>query len=161
MLRNVWTGAAAGAVGTAALNVATYADMALRGRPASDIPAQVAGKLADSAGLDLTGGMLSDEAKALAQQRRGGLGALMGYVTGIGMGVAYGVVRPVLGRGAAPLAGVVVGLAAMAASDVPAITTGATNPATWGVSGWLADLIPHLVYGMTTAIAFDAISQRR
>ena len=31
-------GAAAGAAGTTALNVVTYLDMAIRGRPASDTP---------------------------------------------------------------------------------------------------------------------------
>ena len=45
MLRETLTGTAAGAVGTVALNVTTYADMAIRGRPPSSVPAEVAGKL--------------------------------------------------------------------------------------------------------------------
>ncbi|HEV7126738.1 MAG TPA: hypothetical protein VGN32_04765 [Ktedonobacterales bacterium] len=157
MLRNVLTGAAAGAVGTVASNVAIYADMAIRGRPASDTPAQVAGKLAEDVGLDLTGGMLNDAAKA--QQRRSGIGALMGYATGLGVGTAYGLIRPSLGRGSVPVTGLVIGLVAMAASDVPAVTTGATNPAKWGVSGWIADLVPHLVYGVVTALVYEAFSE--
>jgi len=35
-------GAVAGAAGTTALNAVGYADMALRGRPASSVPARVA-----------------------------------------------------------------------------------------------------------------------
>jgi hypothetical protein len=140
-----------------ALNVATYADMAIRGRPASDTPAQVAGKLAEDVGLDLTGGMLNDAAKA--QQRRSGIGALMGYATGLGVGTVYGLIRPSLGRGSVPVAGLVIGLVAMVASDVPAVTTGATNPAKWGVSGWIADLVPHLVYGVVTALVYEAFSE--
>jgi hypothetical protein len=46
----------------------------------------------------------------------------------------------------------------MAASDVPIAATGASDPRTWGVSGWLSDLIPHLVYGLVTAATFDAIA---
>ena len=53
MLREVLLGTAAGAVGTAALNAATYTDMAVRARPPSSVPAEVAGKLAEKAGVDL------------------------------------------------------------------------------------------------------------
>jgi hypothetical protein len=84
-------GVAAGAVGTVALNVTTYADMALRGRPASSAPAQVAGKLAGKAGIDLSG-----EHEA-AQNRKSWLGALSGYAVGLGVGTAYGLIRPLLG----------------------------------------------------------------
>jgi hypothetical protein len=66
-----------------ALNATTYADMPLRGRPPSSVPAQVAGELADSAGVDLG----SDETR---QNRESGLGALSGYVVGLAIGTAYG-----------------------------------------------------------------------
>jgi hypothetical protein len=39
MLEEALWGAAAGAVGTVALDVSTYVDMAVRGRPASEVPA--------------------------------------------------------------------------------------------------------------------------
>ena len=38
----------------------------------------------------------------------------------------------------------------MAGSDVPAVATGATDPKTWGTSGWLADIVPHAIYGLLT-----------
>jgi hypothetical protein len=90
-VRGVLVGVAAGAVGTVALNVTTYADMALRGRPASSAPAQVAGKLAGKAGIDLSG------EHETAQNRKSWLGALSGYAVGLGVGTAYGLIRPLLG----------------------------------------------------------------
>jgi hypothetical protein len=84
-------GVAAGAVGTVALNVTTYTDMALRGRPANSAPAQVAGKLAGKAGIDLSG------EHETTQNRKSWLGALSGYAVGLGVGTAYGLIRPLLG----------------------------------------------------------------
>lgn len=158
MLEDAIAGVTAGALGTLALNVSTYADMAIRGRQSSGVPAQVAGKLAEGAGLDLAAGSGNeDEAKQKAQARKSGLGALMGYVVGLGIGAGYGLVRPRLDGLSAPLAAAVVGVAAMAASDVPAVSTGATDPRSWGVSGWLADLVPHLIYGAVTVVALEAL----
>ncbi len=155
MLREVLMGTTAGAVGTVALNATTYADMALRGRPPSSVPAQVAGQLTGKAGIDLSGEGSDDNT---AQNRRSGLGALMGYATGLGVGTAYGLVRPLLGDVSKPLAGVGLGLAAMAGSDVPATALGITDPREWGLNSWASDIIPHLAYGLTTAIAYDAFA---
>jgi hypothetical protein len=58
-----------------------------------------------------------------------------------------------------PVAGLSVGLAAMAASDVPIAALGVSDPATWGVSGWAADIVPHLAYGLVTAIAYDTFTE--
>ena len=89
MLRHLLMGTAAGAAGPVALNVATYADMAIRGRPSSSVPAKMVGVLADKAGIPLSaGGEGSDDEKV--QNRQSGLGALFGYVTGLGVGTAYG-----------------------------------------------------------------------
>ncbi len=41
MLRQALMGTAAGAVGTVALNITTYVDMALRARPSSEVPAKI------------------------------------------------------------------------------------------------------------------------
>ena len=49
--------------------------------------------------------------------------------------------------------------ATLAASDVPLVSLGVSNPKTWGVSGWASDLIPHLIYGFVTAVVYDALSQ--
>jgi hypothetical protein len=151
MLREVLMGTAAGAAGTVALNVTTYADMVVRARPSSSVPSQVAGKLAEKAGIDLG----SDDA---ATNRKSGLGALMGYVTGLGVGTAYGLVRPHLDDVSVPLASVGLGLAAMAGSDVPATALGVTDPTTWPASSWVSDAVPHLAYGLVTAVAYEAFS---
>lgn len=153
MVRTLLLGVAAGAAGTVALDVATYADMALRGRPSSTVPAQLAGLLADRVGLPLAAG--GDDR---AERRKSGVGALFGYATGLGVGAAYGLLRPSLGAIPLPLAGVGVGLAAMAASDVPIAVSGVSDPARWGASGWAADLLPHLAYGLVTASAYDALT---
>jgi hypothetical protein len=155
MLREALTGTAAGAAGTVALNVTTYADMAIRGRPSSSVPSQVAGKLAEKAGISL-GSEGSDD--QTAQNRKSGLGALMGYVTGLGVGTAYGLIRPRLGDVSIPFAAVGLGLAAMAGSDVPATALGVTDPTTWPASSWLSDAVPHLAYGLVTAVAYEAFS---
>ncbi len=153
MASNALLGTIAGAAGTMALDVTTYGDMLLRGRSASGVPAKVAGILADKAGIDLAAGASPEQ----AESRRSAVGALLGYLTGAGIGTAYGLLRPRLGNVPTPLAGAAVGLAAMAASDVPIAATGASDPRTWGTVGWLSDLIPHLVYGLVTVAVFDAI----
>lgn len=149
-------GILAGAAGTAALNVVTNLDMAVRGRASSNVPAQTAQRLADEAGADLA--PRGDD--QTAQNRSQGLGALLGYVTGIGIGAVYGVVRPRTAEVPVPVAGVALGLAAMAGSDVPATTLDVTDPREWGVSAWVSDIIPHLLYGVVTAAAYEAISPR-
>ncbi len=157
MASNALLGTIAGAAGTMALDVTTYGDMLLRGRTASGVPAKVAGILADKAGIDLAAGGASPEQ---AESRRSAVGALLGYLTGAGIGTVYGLLRPRLSNVPTPLAGAAVGLAAMAASDVPIAATGASDPRTWGTVGWLSDLIPHLVYGLVTVAVFDAIAPR-
>ncbi len=157
MLRGALIGAAAGAVGTVTLDIVTYADMLLRARPSSGVPAKTAAALAARAGIDLGGEGPEPEDQAKGEQRRSGLGALMGYAVGLGIGSAYGLLRPLTRGVPLPLAGAVLGLVAMAASDVPSVAAGATDPQDWGLSGWAADIIPHLAYGWLTALAYDAL----
>jgi hypothetical protein len=140
------TGTAAGAVGTVALNIATYLDMTVRARPASSVPAKLVGVLADKAGIDLASGA-GEAAKEEEKNRQSGVGAL------------YGAVRPHLRWIPVPVAGVLLGLAAMAASDVPISASGVSDPATWAPEDWAADLIPHLIYGLVTAVAYDSFAE--
>jgi hypothetical protein len=144
-------GAAAGAVGTIALDVTTYLDMALRGRPSSSTPSDAAGKLVDLVGLDL------GDDEDTAANRRSGLGALLGYATGVGVGVAYGALRARV-RVPNPVAAVGLGLVAMAGSDGPLVGLGLTDPREWGAAGWAADIVPHLAYGVFTALAFEGFA---
>jgi hypothetical protein len=156
MIREILKGMVAGAVGTVALNVATYADMAIRGRPSSSAPAQMVSTLARFVGLAPAAqdGGTQDQT---AQNRESGLGALLGYVNGLGTGLAYGLLRAQLDEVPIPVASIGVGLTAMAASDVPLIALRVSNPKIWGVSGWLADVIPHLIYGLVTVTTYEAL----
>ncbi len=142
-------GLLAGVAGTLALNVTTYVDMLLRGRPASRVPAKVAGSLVEGTGLSLGSGKR-------AGNRRSALGALMGYATGIAIGMVWAA-----GMDDAPmpptLAPIVLGGLAMAAGDLPAVMLAGSDPRDWGVTGWIADAAPHLVYGLVTSTVFDAL----
>jgi hypothetical protein len=152
-IRSILVGTVAGAVGTAALDLATYTDMVARARPASETPSDFVKKLAEENGIaPLTG---DDDA---AKNRRSGAGALLGYANGLGIGALYGLLRPALCGVPLPLAALAAGAAAMALSDVPLVRTGVTDPKTWGASGWLADAIPHALYGLAVAVTFDALA---
>ena len=59
-----------------------------------------------------------------------------------------------------PGAGIVLGLAAMAVSDVPATALGVTDPRGWGLDSWASDTIPHLAYGLVAAVSYDALDAR-
>lgn len=157
MIREALIGAAAGAIGTVALNVTTYTDMALRGRAASSVPSQAAGQLAEKLGVDLSAEGEEQDGPT-AQNRQSGLGALQGYVVGIGLGTAYGIVRPHLDDVSVPLAGLGLALAAMASSDAPSAALGVVDPTTWPLSTWAMDLGFHLPYGLVTAVAYEALS---
>lgn len=157
MPSNVLTGTIAGAAGTVALDTVTYLDMVIRGRSSSDLPGNVAGSLAQRIGVRSEA--VTGESSA-AKSRRGGLGAIMGYGAGVGIGAAYGLLRPRLGRLTLPLTGALLGMAAMAASDVPAVVLRQTDMRTWGPSGWISDVVPHLVYGYVTALTLDALGRQ-
>ena len=159
MLSGALIGAVAGAVGTVALDVTTYADIAIRGRSSSGAPSQMVSILAKAVGLPLSSQGVGSQDET-AQNRESGLGALLGYVNGLGVGVVYGLLRSRQDDIPIPVAGIGVGLAAMAASDIPLIALRVSNPKTWGFSGWAADAIPHLVYGLVTAIVYEALTNR-
>jgi xanthosine utilization system XapX-like protein len=156
MFNRIISGLAAGAAGTLALNVAGYLDMLARGRPASQLPAKVAGRLADEMGLPLDFG--PGESEQLAN-RQEAAGALLGYASGLQIGLLYALVRLVLPRPPTWLAGAALGSLAMAASDIPATSLGLTDPKAWSGADWAADVLPHMVYGMVTAATFEALKK--
>ena len=43
-------------------------------------------------------------------------------------------------------------------SDVPLTVLGVSNAKQWGVLGWLEDFIPHLIYGLATVGAYEALT---
>jgi xanthosine utilization system XapX-like protein len=164
MANRIVAGAIAGAAGVMALNVTSYLDMLVRGRAASDLPARVAGRLADEMGLPLDFDADDDAEDAAgdadsgsgAANRREALGALLGMSNGVGIGVIYGIIRLVLPRPPAWLAGAALGSLAMAASDYPATHLELTKPRDWSATDWAADVLPHMAFGVATALAFEA-----
>ena len=157
-MNDLLAGAVAGAAGTTALNVTTYLDMAVRGRPASTVPDDAVKLVGDKLGVPIAPhDWQSEEVREKAANRQSALGALAGLATGIAMGALYGIAR---GRSQGirlPVGGLVAGLGAMALSDVPLTASGLTDPRQWGPVGWASDLVPHLVYGFFTALTFDAL----
>jgi hypothetical protein len=144
-------GVLAGAAGTLALEIVTYGDMTSRGRPSSDLPARAAGELAKMVGSDLGDG-------EQATNRQTGIGSLLGYGAGIGLGTAVGIVA---GRRRLPrLKGpVLLGALAMIAGDMPMVALGVTNPRTWTKKEWLTDAVPHAAYGLATALVWNSLAK--
>jgi hypothetical protein len=144
-------GAVAGAAGTTALNAITYLDMVLRARPASTTPEQLVDKASGIAKIEIPG---TGEER---QNRVSGLAPLLGIGVGAGVGSAAGVIHHLLlgrGRRLPFLVGaLLIGASAMVASDVPLKLSGVSEPKTWTTTDWLADLVPHLAYGLVTQAA--------
>lgn len=151
MTTGIARGALAGAAGTTALNAATYLDMALRGRPASDSPEQLVEQATDMVGGTIPGD--KDE----RGNRLQGLGPLSGIAVGVTVGAVAGLLHRTLARHGHSVPAVIeatlIGAAAMALSDVPLKLTGISDPATWAVKDWASDAIPHLLYGAATYAA--------
>src|SRR3954452_24117308 len=142
-------GAAAGAAGTTALNVVTYLDMALRGRPASSTPQRTVEQLAQTAHVSIPG---EGDKRA---SRLDGLGALTGLVAGIGVGGLFG-----LARAAGFRAGTLLTTATVLVStNGPMTVLGITDPRTWSRTDWISDLVPHLAYGAVVASTMDAFDR--
>ncbi len=114
-------GVAAGAVGTVALNTVTYLDMLVRGRPASNVPADAARKL-------LAGVYLGDD--DTAPNRQEALGSLLGVVTGLGVGAFYGLIRS-RAYVPSPAADLCLAAGVMVGSDLPLTALGLTDPRKW------------------------------
>jgi hypothetical protein len=143
-------GAAAGAAGSTALNAVTYLDMAVRGRGTSSTPENTVEKLAATAHVPIPG------ERETRQNRVQGLGALMGLVAGVGVGVVIGLVRA-SGFRSQPLAGTLLTTAGvLVAANGPMTVLGITDPRTWSTTDWLSDLVPHLAYGAVVTTTMDA-----
>lgn len=151
MPRRLAAGLIGGAVGTLALDAVSYGDMLLQGRSPSDLPGQAAARLAKSAGIDLG----ADQSEQGAN-RRSALGALLGYATGVAIGCVYSLARDRF-DGRWPVAGLEVGLVAMLSANGPMVAQGLTDPRTWGIGGWISDIVPHVAYGLATAAVVETL----
>lgn len=145
LLRGALLGAGAGAAGTAALDAATYLDMAVRGRPASSTPQQTIEKLADTAGVAIPG---SEEQQ---QARVAGLGPLLGFAAGVGAGAVVGVARALMPRRQWWSTFALAAAVGMLAGNAPMTALGVTDPRQWSAADWASDVIPHLAYAGTAA----------
>jgi hypothetical protein len=154
MIKGLMRGALAGAAGTTALNAASYVDMAWRGRPSSSTPQQAAEELAKRAGQEIPG---SGEER---DNRLEGLGALAGIATGVAVGAVAGELRVVVLRLGPVVGPVLLGAAAMAATDVSLTRLGLTDPKEWDATAWLSDAGPHLAFGVITYAALRAMTRR-
>ncbi|MDW5325758.1 hypothetical protein [Plantactinospora sp. KLBMP9567] len=145
-------GAIAGAVGSVALNVVTYLDMALRGRPASSSPEEIAQRLAEMLHIGLG-------PEDRAANRRSGLGPLLGYATGVLSGAALTVIG--LRRLPGPVAAGLFGAGVMLASDGTLTALGITDPRRWSRADWLTDTVPHLAYGLAAVATLGQLRHAR
>lgn len=142
-------GAIAGAVGSTALNVVSYLDMALRGRPESNAPQETVNRLAGIAHADLGSG-------DRAANRRSGLGPLIGYGLGIAAGIAFALYAGGR-RQPLPMATGLLGAGVMTMTDGSITALGVSDPRTWRRSDWISDIIPHLAYGLTAAATWNRL----
>src|SRR5215472_9714034 len=140
------SGAAAGAAGTTALDVITYLDIAVRGRPTSTTPERTVEAMARLFGLTVPG-----SGDTLAN-RLVGLGALTGYAAGIGMGLILGLAYALGWRPRLVVAVLVATAIALIGTNGPMTVLGVTDPRTWSIVDWISDLIPHFGYGVVTAL---------
>jgi hypothetical protein len=93
-----------------------------------------------------------------AGNRRSALGALMGLVSGVAWGSVLGLVHPTIQRISPAARSAGLGMAVMGGNDVPAIAVRDTKPTEWGLSGWISDLTPHMIYGIATVASYERIA---
>lgn len=144
-------GVLAGAAGTTALNLVTNLDMVVRGRPASDLPAVTAHKLVASVGVELGDDDTGDN-------RAQALGAVLGFVAGIGTAALYAFTFRALRSMPSWVRMAAVALTAMVAGSLPSTLLGTTDPRKWGTKGWIADVVPHALYGAVTVMTHDRLA---
>ena len=109
-------------------------------------------------GLSMPG---DDDAR---QHRVEGLAALLGAVTGVGVGAVLASVDDSLdgslGRLPGPWGGLGLTTLAMVAANGPMTLLGVTDPRAWTAADWISDLAPHVAYGFTAAFAYTSMSRR-
>jgi hypothetical protein len=126
------------------LNVASFADMALRGRPSSQAPAQTVEKIAQGMGRPVPG---SGDGR---ENRLSGLGGLAGIAVGVGTGAVVCLACHAGLRLPWWLGGPATGALAMAATDLPMARLGVSDPAGRPATDWVSDAVPHLMSGLAT-----------
>jgi hypothetical protein len=139
-------GVLAGAAGTAALDLLSYADMAFRDRPPSELPDKMVAAIARSA-----------HAPVPDRNRSQAFGALLGYADGLSAGAVFALVRPRMRGVPWYAAALALAFFTMLLSEGTATAMQQTDPRRWGVSGWVSDILPRVVYGAVTCYTFDRL----
>ena len=75
--------------------------------------------------------------------------------------MAYGLVRSRCREAPLAAAAVAAGVGVNVGTVLPMAALGVTDPRIWPARSWLMDVVPHLVYGIATAAAFDAMALER
>jgi hypothetical protein len=150
-----------------ALTAAASVDALVRGEAPRWLPGEVGHKMADELGLPLDYDL--DSAQAVAAEspdvadrigrREEALGTLLSVANRLAIGLAYGLVRKILPKPPWWLAGGALGGVSMVAGDYSAIWTEDDAKPRRSRTDWLADVMPHAVYGTVTAVTFEAIKK--
>ena len=149
-------GLLAGAAGTLALDIYTYADILATARAPSSLPSTTVQKIAEQLNVSA---LASDDGDA-PKNRRSGAGALLGYGVGLGAATGYALIRPLVRSWLPwPIAGALLGAATLVASEGSSTALGATDWSQWTPSEWLADIVPRTVYGLTVAAICERFLQ--
>lgn len=148
-------GAIAGAAGTTALNAVTFADMALRGRPASSTPQDTVERGLALLGTEVPGDGKQKEARSIA------LGSLLGVASGTAVGVAVAALRAGGWPTGRTATAATTWTLVMIAGNGPMTALGVTDPRTWAATDWAADVIPHVAYAAAATAALRGLSPTR
>ncbi len=151
LVKGLFAGAAAGAAGTTALNTVTYVDMVARARPSSSTPEDTVEALVDKTDITIPGD------KDQRENRVAGLGPLTGLAAGVGTGATLGLLRGFGWRPSVVVSALVATVGALIAGNGPMAALGVSDPRTWAATDWLADIVPHLAYGVVTATVLGAL----
>ncbi|MGW3668254.1 hypothetical protein [Streptomyces sp. NPDC005141] len=150
-IRPLLYGAAAGAAGTTALNMVSYADMAIRARPASSTPEVTLRKLAEKLHVRIPG-----EGETL-ENRIAGLAPMTGFAAGLGMGAVLSLARAAGWHPTRASQYAVATVGALIGTNGPMTALGVTDPRTWSVSDWVSDIVPHVAYAVVTVAVLDRL----
>lgn len=160
LFAGIVAGALAGAAGATALNAVSFADTAVRGRPASTSPAGTGPKATVDAAAEATGTEVPGEGEQATNRAAGG-GELAGLGVGVGIGAVAGVLRAFHVKVPKALSPFALGLGAMALSDGVMSALGVTDPRGWSAKRVTADALPHLAYGLVATAALHRMLDPR
>jgi hypothetical protein len=81
---------------------------------------------------------------------------MAGVVVGAGLGLA----RSAGWRPGPIVSGLAATVGALIGSNGPMTALGVADPRSWTVKDWVSDVIPHVAYGMVTALVLQGLDHR-